>query len=236
MNQGMQLNGELGSPCRRCGAEWRTQTEREPLPIFKSVSAEANISSSTFTALRVTTSADLTNSGCLARSWVRTASTDVRDKPRCRTDSRRNAAFLCLDSTITMEIVGTTTFIGIAGEPPPEPMSMTDARDLADIAQPPQARPRDGRWLRRCSPTQTGKSAQRADSIFAGARNMPPAPQKRLPASSKSASAARLASFSRNCTQSGYFKSRPTYDDRTARAAGVIPGMRIAWPNVAGRT
>ena len=51
-------------------------------------------------------------------------------KSELRTASRRNTAFRVLDSTIRSDIPGAANFIGIAGDPPPDPMSRTSASGL----------------------------------------------------------------------------------------------------------
>ncbi len=82
------------------------------------------------TARMLTASADPTRAACRTNSSKRTASTCVLLKLSWRTTSRRKAAFLVRDSTISIEIVGHMSFIGTAGEPPPEPTSIT--RPVAD--------------------------------------------------------------------------------------------------------
>ena len=62
---------------------------------------------------------DCSPATCSRRSFRTSA--DV--SPRVRTTSRRNAVLRDLDSTITSRAVGVTIFIGIAGDPPPDPKS-----------------------------------------------------------------------------------------------------------------
>lgn len=78
------------------------------------------------TARMVTTSDSAATPPRPARSSYRQASTTVRSRPSCRAASRRNAAFLVFDSTMRSRTAGTASFIGIAGDPPPDPMSVTD--------------------------------------------------------------------------------------------------------------
>ena len=78
---------------------------------------------SALTARNVTTSADSWSSCLTSSSSNRACSTPVLVRPSCRTASRRNATFLVFDSTISIDIPGATNFIGMAGDPPPEPMS-----------------------------------------------------------------------------------------------------------------
>ena len=78
------------------------------------------------TARTVTTSDSAATPPRAARSSYRQASTTVRSRPSCRAASRRNAAFLVFDSTMRSRTAGTASFIGIAGDPPPDPMSVTD--------------------------------------------------------------------------------------------------------------
>lgn len=78
------------------------------------------------TARTVTTSDSAATPPRPARSSYRQASTTVRSRPSCRAASRRNAAFLVFDSTMRSRTAGTASFIGIAGDPPPDPMSVTD--------------------------------------------------------------------------------------------------------------
>ena len=80
------------------------------------------IGASSRTARTVARSADTSASG---NSSTRRASTVTSDKSRSRATSRRNAAFRLFDSTRTSRHPGTANFRGIAGEPPPDPMSMT---------------------------------------------------------------------------------------------------------------
>lgn len=77
------------------------------------------------TARTVTTS-DSSAPSRAARSSYRQASTTVFSRPSCRAASRRNAAFLVLDSTMRSRTAGTASFIGIAGDPPPDPTSVMD--------------------------------------------------------------------------------------------------------------
>ncbi len=77
------------------------------------------------TARTVTTS-DSSASSRAARSSYRQASTTVFSRPSCRAASRRNAAFLVLDSTMRSRTAGAASFIGIAGDPPPDPTSVMD--------------------------------------------------------------------------------------------------------------
>ena len=78
------------------------------------------------TARTVTTSDSAAAPPRAARSSYRQASTTVCSRPSCRAASRRNAAFLVFDSTMRSRTAGTASFIGIAGDPPPDPMSVTD--------------------------------------------------------------------------------------------------------------
>ena len=77
------------------------------------------------TARTVTTS-DSSVPSRAARSSYRQASTTVLSRPSCRAASRRNAAFLVLDSTMRSRTAGAASFIGIAGDPPPDPTSVMD--------------------------------------------------------------------------------------------------------------
>ena len=77
------------------------------------------------TARTVTTS-DSSAPSRAARSSYRQASTTVLSRPSCRAASRRNAAFLVLDSTMRSRTAGAASFIGIAGDPPPDPTSVME--------------------------------------------------------------------------------------------------------------
>ena len=78
---------------------------------------------STPTALTLTRSCDSCNSGRVSKSSALTVSTVVSGRLSWRAASRRNADFLVFDSTMTRWSDGIAIFSGMAGDPPPEPMS-----------------------------------------------------------------------------------------------------------------
>jgi len=82
--------------------------------------------------------ADSCRVGSISSCSKRPLYTSASAKPSCRTASRRKAAFLTFDSTIVKRRSGIATLRGIAGEPPPEPMSSRppatgDARLSSDL-------------------------------------------------------------------------------------------------------
>ena len=161
---------------------------------------------STRTALIVTTSIPSCSDGRARSSSNLTASTSVRSSSRVRTTSRRNAAFLVLDSTMRKEIPGAASFIGIAGEPPPEPMSMSavasafgryfvartgSMSSLSMASSPASSTGRAVRDTLRFHFRRSSKYAYKPSITSAG--------------SVRPALEARLTSFSRIDTLSGYF-------------------------------
>ena len=83
---------------------------------------------STRTARSVSTSCASCKSVRVSSDSYRQVSTAVPSSSSCRHTSRKNAAFRALASTINRSTPGAASFIGIAGEPPPDPMSTNRPR------------------------------------------------------------------------------------------------------------
>ena len=90
---------------------------------LKSIAIDWSSDTGSLTALHVIKSAVAKRPSSETRSWNLPAITLTSGSSRLRTTSRKNAAFLARASTMVSRARGLAIFIGIAGEPPPEPMS-----------------------------------------------------------------------------------------------------------------
>src|SRR5262245_7763195 len=101
---------------------WSLEQNNESLPpLFRIECAARKRAESAFTARTVTRSAV---SAIPARCSNRDSATEAFNNGISRIASRRNDAFRDLDSTIVSLVSRQALFIGIAGDPPPEPRSI----------------------------------------------------------------------------------------------------------------
>jgi len=111
-------------PTGRSCSPWLTKRKTRPAGANKN-RINNRSSSSSLTALRVITSAECLRSRRVAMDSKRHSSTNVDSNWSVRTDSRRNEHFLDLVSTIRILAADSWVLNGMAGEPPPDPRSMT---------------------------------------------------------------------------------------------------------------
>ncbi len=89
----------------------------------------SSVACSIFTARTVTTSSDSCKSGRTRSSSNLDVSTCVRSRPRDRDTWRKNTDFRTFTSTRVRERSGRHSLMGMAGDPPPDPMSNSDRDD-----------------------------------------------------------------------------------------------------------
>ena len=104
-------------------------------PGFRNAWRLNSVRGSTRTARIVRRSIASCSSGRASSSSKRVVSTSARPRPSARIASRRKTAFRVLDSTSRRCRRGTASARGIAGDPPPEPMSITDTAVGAHVAR-----------------------------------------------------------------------------------------------------
>lgn len=110
---------KVGGTCGSMTGEWKKKTRPfDDKARRMAVKREASL----LTARTVTKSMrwGRTRSTTSSNLWL---STSVSRRSRARTASRRNAAFRAFDSIIVNLARGCAIFIGMAGEPPPDPTS-----------------------------------------------------------------------------------------------------------------